>query len=306
MNIKKTHTRKHHPVRWNKDINGNAGSTSMPASPHEDETCISDGPVKGDIAIKKDNIFYMKNDGLFKMRTDGSDPQLLHSGNIGEHITISGGWVHFTVHDDGLYRTHRDGGDVHLLRKGNIRGRIAVSGSWVYYTELNGGLCRMWEDGSYVCVLVDDPSAELINVTEGHIYFTKNETKDLYRSWEDGDNKEHFDIFGKVAIHVADGWIYSKDSDGTNFYRMKIDRTKMNRSQMELNHEHFHRIRHVDTADGRIYYDADGSLFRMSADGSDSEKLSDGTIEGVRKVIDDHIYCVRNEKLFRELISRSR
>jgi len=193
-----------------------------------------------------------------------------------------------------------NGGDVKMLQKGNIGGRVAVSGSWVFYTEPKTGLCRMWEDGSYVRVLVNDPSAVLINVTEGHIYFTRYQTKSLHRSWEDGDNEEEFPIFGKDVIHIADGEIYSTDPDGLNFYRMKMDRTKMNRVDMDISQESFYRIRHVDSADGWIFYDVGESLFRMRADGSDEEKLSDGTIEGIRKVVEDWIYYVKDGKLFRK------
>ena len=276
----------------------------MSGSSHDEEICLSDGPVKGNIAIKKGNIYLMTNNGLYRMRTDGSDVRMLHEGSIGEYVMISGAWVYFTVDNDGLYRAHRDMDDVQPLRKGNITGRIAVSGSWVYYADPDTGLCRMWEDGSYVRILIPDTSADLVNVTEGHIYFTKGHTKELYRSWEDGDNQEPFPIFGKDAIHIADGWIYSKDPDGTEFYRMKMDRTKMNRSKMEMHQEGFHRIIHVDAADGWISYDVDGSLFRMRADGSDEEKISDGMIEGIRKAVDDQMYYVRDGRLFRRPIPR--
>ncbi|MCL2712944.1 MAG: DUF5050 domain-containing protein, partial [Methanomassiliicoccaceae archaeon] len=140
-------------------------------------------------------------------------------------------------------------------------------------------------------------------VTEGHIYFTKNNAKSLHRSWEDGDNQEEFPVLDKDVIHIADGGIYAADPGGMNFYRMKIDRTKMNISDMDMSQESFHSIRHVDAADGWIFYDVGGSLFRVRADGSDEEKLSDGMIEGIRKVVDDWIYYVKDGKLFRKPIS---
>jgi hypothetical protein len=281
----------------------------MSASPEDTEeqnaVCLSDGPIKGDIAIKKGYIYYIKNDGLHRMRIDGSDMQLLFSGDLGEHISVSGSWVYFTINDNGLYRIPRDGGVSQLLQKGNIRGRFVVLGSWGYYAS-DEGLCRMYEDGSYVRILVPDPSASLINVTEGHVYFTKGDTNDLHRSWDDGDNQEKFDIFDKEVIHVADGKIYSKDRDKMNYFVMNIDRTKLNRSKMDLRHENFHAIEHIDTADGWIFYDVGNDLFRMRTDGTDTEQLLNGTEEGIRKAVDDHLYYIKDKKLFSRQIHLSR
>ena len=281
----------------------------MSASPEDTEeqnaVCLSDGPIKGDIAVKKGYIYYAKNDGLHKMRMDGSDAQLLFSGDLGEHISVSGSWVYFTINDNGLYRIPRDGGVSQLLQKGNIRGKFIVIGSWGYYAS-DEGLCRMYEDGSYVRILVPDPSASLINVTEGHVYFTKGDTNDLHRSWDDGDNQEKFDIFDKEVIHVADGKIYSKDRDKMNYFVMNIDRTKLNRSKMDLRHENFHAIEHIDTADGWIFYDVGNDLFRMRTDGTDTEQLLNGTEEGIRKAVDDHLYYIKDKKLFSRQIHLSR
>ena len=240
---------------------------------------------------------------LYKVRTDGSDRMRI-ADDLASYINVAGGWVYYVNESDNMciYKVRTDGTE--RIRLNDVpSNNLIVSGDEVYYLRLaqayddyisdNYGIYKMNTDGSEV-VRVAGEFATNLHIIGEWLYYTAYEGEDTAFSEELQDVNMLFDNY-VYKMHIDSGervlileesvlkmvidndyiyytlyaklWMSSSLAQG--LFRVNIDGTDKTEIQ--------EWVMVFNVFDGTVFSSGGDGLYKMNADGTGAELLSDAS-----------------------------
>jgi hypothetical protein len=248
-----------------------------------EKLCEERGLV-GDLNVLEDWIYYtvtgVEAGALCRMRTDGTEREILASGDIYMNMTVVDNLIYYIDRALNICRMRTDGtgnrtfadtvGDVNSFNVVeewvyfNTYPSDADEAAWTLRARTNNGKKR---EGSY------PHNMRLFVIEDGRVYYTGWQSPRIYS--EDimtGDEPLTLKDGPSSGLNVADGWLYYiNDNDQGSVYKMRTDGTE----DQKLNDTD---SRFVNLAGGWIYYRdvSAGALYRMRTDGSENQAVPPG------------------------------
>lgn len=233
------------------------------------------------------SIYQLTETGTQKLNDDAS-----------HYINVVDGWIYYCNESDGwkLYKMRTDGSGRTALN--DLRSQdIVVVGDTAYfingdiYENIYGATYRMKTDGTGLAVITDDICMDLNIVGDTVYYANWSDNGKLYSMKTDGSEKTKINDDLCLDVNVIDGWAYYRnDLEPHGIYKMRIDG-----SGRSLLYEG--NVYCLGVLDGAIYFsnweygnDYPGSIYKISADGGDPERLDSGDGCSDMNLIDGWIY----------------
>lgn len=255
-----------------------------------------------------DWIYYydLSENGLCMIKYDGTGKKKLSGGQI-NCLTISGGWVYFTITEDiGLTKIRRvrlDGTGNTVIVSNRSTGRnitnIGVANNRLYYLY-GEQITSSNLDGTDVKYIHIGDSPRTMMVYNNQIYFTTYYEVYIKRINLDGSGMTRLTKGGSYHFVVDNNWLYYVDSkDGNKLYKTKIDGETyllpygpdVYNNELGLKDQEIIKV--TDFAmeqpiikDGWIYYynsNDNYCVYRVKLDGSENKKLTNnpGSIDDI-------------------------
>ena len=237
------------------------------------------------------------------MKKDGSKKQELFSfdNEAALCLNVVGDWIYFSsvgFDESGSICKIKTDGSEHQKLIDDFAVSLTVVDDWIYCAVAvdpsdDNSIYKMKTDGTERQKLSDDtPFA--ITVTDGWIYYSFNNK--IYRIKTDGSERQELGFTSMASSVIAtEDWVYYYDRD-YGLCRIKTDASNPQRLTPE-NSTPFNMLGYFHVVDEWIYFSSNdldsntSNFYKMKADGSDPQKLSDFKtgISGIQ-ILDDWIY----------------
>lgn len=220
---------------------------------------------------------YWEYNALYKVKPDGSEVVKLFDGDCSS-INVVGDWVYFVYYyrytGYTLYKIPKSGGKAIALATRVMK--IFVVSDWIYcQSAAPEGISKIRTDGTEKTSLFDE-SATLFDVRNGWVFFLQYESdfvsQDLFKVRTDGSEKQL--VLKGLIKPVTDGqWIYygKRDEIRENSYsplvKCRMDGSREQILTQQTGWQPF-------LSGTWLYYNANGGIYRMKTDGTDSSNLS--------------------------------
>ena len=222
----------------------------------------------------------------------------LHLSTRNGYFTSQGDWIYYVNGKGELYKMKKDGSNKTKVRNRTSNGYnyINAIGDYIFFQSgIAGSIYRMKTDGSEYTCINDGNRRNDVKVKDGWIYFIISgigeDPSYLYRMDFNGENITKISPEECHEYIIKDDYIYYRCYVGgrmEDLYRMKLDGTE----NIKLNKE-YSVFQGLNYYNGYIYFangsTASGKLYRISANGGDTEKVTDFSVQSPY-VEDGYIY----------------
>lgn len=265
-----------------------------------------DGNTPGNIAnsgyVTEDEHFYyyaknsVNTDILYAINKDSGEGKEIATGELGfTEINVWGDYIYFTNGSPGkIIKMPKTGGRQTAVTR-DLAGNVIMSRGRIYYRESGfdddwGKLYSCDLDGGKKKLLAEEVLSFCVDGST--VYYSNMQDGDsLWAMETSGENKRKLIDKGVLSLNFDEKYVYYIESNGFNILRTD----KETLSTETINNE---KCEEANLSGDYIYYrnlNDNGSLYRISNEGSVKEKLADGNAVQIN-VVADRVFFERVDK----------